>query len=126
MVVPEVEIGVRHAQALVVLELAGEITRHAEAELMGAYQLATERQPTALLVDFTAVDYINSTGIALIVGLVTRARKEGRELSAYGLTEHYTEIFAVTRLTEFITIYPSEQAAVCGARGRLARREQGR
>jgi anti-anti-sigma factor len=58
------------------------------------------------------VDYINSTGIALIVGLLARARKSHRRLLACGLSEHYIEIFQITRLADFMTVFPDEKSAV--------------
>ena len=58
------------------------------------------------------MDYINSTGIALIVGLMAQARKSNRRLLTYGLSDHYVEIFRITRLADFIGIFPNEQSAL--------------
>ena len=57
-----------------------------------------------MTLDFTNVDYINSTGIALIVGLLARARADACAISARGLSPHYREIFEITRLSDFMTI----------------------
>ena len=67
-----------------------------------------------VLLNFAEVDYINSTGIALIVGLLGRARAEGRTLAACGLSDHYREIFEITRLSDFIALYPDETSAPAG------------
>ncbi len=67
--------------------------------------MATE--PVVVL-DFAAVDYINSTGIALIVGVLAQARTSGQEIRARGLAEHYREIFRITRLSDFMTILDEE------------------
>jgi anti-sigma B factor antagonist len=64
-----------------------------------------------VLLDFSDVDYINSTGIALIVGILAEARKHGQELQAAGLAEHYREIFRITRLSDFMTILDEGEAA---------------
>ena len=93
---------VRHEDGAVVVELTGEITSAAEQGLNDAYaEVAGE--PSVLL-DFSAVDYINSTGIAVIVGILAQARRNGQELRAGGLAEHYREIFRITRLSDFMTI----------------------
>jgi anti-anti-sigma factor len=85
-----------------VLQLSGDISSGAEAGLQLAYAgVATE--PVVVL-DFANVDYINSTGIALIVGLLAQARAAGQEVQARGLAEHYREIFRITRLSDFMTI----------------------
>jgi anti-anti-sigma factor len=67
-----------------------------------------------VLLNFGGVGYINSTGIALIVGLLAQARKERRQLLACGLSEHYREIFEITRLSDFMTTYADESAALTG------------
>ena len=63
-----------------------------------------------LLLDFANVEYINSTGIALIVGLLARARTDQRPVSARGLSEHYREIFEITRLSDFMTILAEDSS----------------
>ena len=109
-----VEVRVRHLTALAVLDLGGDITSQAQEDLAAAYDKATEIDPSAVLLNFTAVSYINSTGIALLVGLLARARSENRRLLACGLTPHYTEIFQVTRLSDFMDIYEDEDGAIRG------------
>lgn len=93
-----------------VIELRGDVNRGAQAGLADAYDEA-EQGPGRLLLDFVNVDYINSTGIALIVGILARARAAGRDVGAFGLTEHYRELFQITRLSDFMTIYDNEGAA---------------
>ncbi len=61
-----------------------------------------------MVLNFSEVDYINSTGIALLVGLLARTMKAQRKMAAYGLTDHYLEIFQITRLADFIKLYPDE------------------
>jgi anti-anti-sigma factor len=96
--------GVAAAEADLAIQLQGEIDGRAEATLQDAYTEAAQRDPRRLLLDFAEVDYINSTGIALIVGLLARARKERREIVARGLSAHYREIFEITRLADFMSI----------------------
>jgi anti-sigma B factor antagonist len=85
-----------------VIALTGDVDRNAEAALDAAYEQAGPA--AAIVLDFTDVSYINSTGIAVIVGLLARARTNGQQLSARGLTEHYRQIFEITRLADFMTI----------------------
>jgi anti-anti-sigma factor len=67
-----------------------------------------------VILNFTDVDYINSTGIAVIVGLLARARSDGRPLKAFGLSDHYREIFQITRLADFMPIFDDQPAALAG------------
>jgi anti-sigma B factor antagonist len=93
-----------------VVHLTGTVNRLAKDGLETAYEEATS-QPGRVLIDFGDVDYINSTGIAVIVGVLARARAEGREVGAFGLSDHYREVFQITRLADFMAIYEDENAA---------------
>lgn len=101
-----------HLKNAVIIDLHGEINGTVEAGLTAAYDQAETHKPETIILNFTDVDYINSTGIALIVGLLARARKSHRTLTVYGLSEHYAEIFQITRLADFMHIYQDEQSLV--------------
>lgn len=105
-----------HGDPLVaVIALNGQIDREALAPLNAAYDEIHLAGPASVLLDFGAVDYINSTGIALIVGILGKARAEGRSVLATGLTAHYQHIFEITRLSDFIAVYPDVDSALAGA-----------
>jgi anti-anti-sigma factor len=97
-----------------IIDLQGEINGSAEAELNHAYQQADQANPGSIVLNFKNVVYINSTGIALIVGLLAQARKAHRRLVVFGLSEHYQEIFRITRLSDFMQIYEDEHSALVG------------
>lgn len=92
-----------------VIELSGTVNRGSKEEMEKAYEEASSL-PGEILLDFGKVDYINSTGIAVIVGLLAMARAEKRSVGATGLTEHYREVFEITRLADFMHIYEDAAA----------------
>ena len=112
MAVRHLEVEVRREHGGAVLDLRGEINGFAQEALDVAYAEAEAQNPEAILLNFEGVDYINSTGIALIVGLLARARAAKRRLVAYGLSDHYVEIFNITRLSDFVSVLPDEQSAL--------------
>jgi anti-anti-sigma factor len=66
-----------------VLTLFGDIDGSAADVLTAAYERAVaEHDPAAVVLDFAAVSYINSTGIALIVSVLARARSQRRKVVA--------------------------------------------
>ncbi len=103
---------VRRHNGLAILDLHGEINANAEEALTRAYAQAVSEPSANVLLNFAGVDYINSTGIALIVGLLAQARKSGRRLLTSGLSPHYIEIFKITRLADFMSIYANEASAL--------------
>ena len=109
------EATVRRRTGTAIIDLRGEADAFAEEALSAAYTEATREDPPAVLLNFREVDYINSTGIALIVALLAQARKSRRKVLACGLSDHYQEIFQITRLADFMSIFPDEESAMADA-----------
>ncbi len=103
---------VRVTANAVILDLHGEINLQADEALNAAYTTAVTHQPAIIVLNFSDVVYVNSTGIALIVGLMAQARKARQSLRVYGLSEHYKEIFHITRLTDFMQVCENEGQAL--------------
>jgi anti-sigma B factor antagonist len=95
-----------------VLSLHGDINAGARGRLEAAYTEAERARTEAMVLDFSDVEYINSTGIALIVGVLARARAANLAVVAFGLSDHYRQIFQITRLSDFVGIYPDQATAL--------------
>jgi anti-anti-sigma factor len=105
--------GIRIPRArIVVLDFSGDLRGDAREDLEAAYADAATREPQSVVLNLTDVGYMDSTGIALLVGLLARTRRDGRDLCAYGLSDHYREIFAITRLSEYIHVFDDELSAL--------------
>jgi anti-sigma B factor antagonist len=109
------EARVRKERGGTVLDLRGEISGVAQEALNAAYAEAEAKDPGAIILNFEGVDYIDSAGIVLIGNLLAKARASKRSLLAYGLSDHYVEIFDITRLSDFVSIFPDEESALSGA-----------
>jgi anti-anti-sigma factor len=110
MATSELQAAVRRHDGVPVIDLTGDVNASAEEALNAAFAEATADGPEAVVLNFTAAHYINSTGIALIVGLLAQARTSGTEVKAVGLSDHYREIFEITRLADFMTIERNDDA----------------
>jgi anti-sigma B factor antagonist len=99
-------------KATSVLDIHGEINAFAENVLMDAYTQATSQGAKNIVLNFTGLEYMNSSGIGLLVTLLVRANRQKQRLVACGLTEHYQQIFELTRLNEAITIFQTEAEAL--------------
>jgi anti-anti-sigma factor len=115
MTTSELQASVRKREGVPLIDLTGDVNAGAEGALNDAYAEATSAGGGSVVLNFEHAEYINSTGIALIVGLLAEARKNGVEVKAFGLSDHYREIFEITRLADFMTIADNEERAVSGA-----------
>jgi anti-sigma B factor antagonist len=108
-----IQIAVRPlAPATAALDVKGEINANAEAALTEAHNQASAAGARNLLLNFSQLDYMNSSGIGLLVTLLIRARRQNQKLLACGLSDHYRQIFELTRLNEAISIYSNEAEAL--------------
>jgi anti-sigma B factor antagonist len=82
---------------------------------MDAYARAADPSTRVVALDFRELDYMNSTGIGLLVTLLVRAQRQRQQLMAFGLSEHYRQILSLTRLDEAIGVVDSEADALAGA-----------
>ncbi len=113
---PNLTIQVRRAASkLAILDIHGEVTGFGENTLMDAYTQASNMGVRAICLNFTNLDYMNSSGVGLLVTLLIRIQRQKQRLIAFGLSDHYQQIFELTRLNEAIGIYDSEAAAIDAA-----------
>ncbi len=105
----ELQVTVSEGGGAKILALHGDLDATGDAALTGAYAEATANGTGAVVLDFSEAGYINSTGIAVIVGLLAQARTQGVAIAARGLSDHYREIFEITRLADFMTIEGSTE-----------------
>ena len=99
-----------------VIDIQGDITAASEDVLMEAYARASDDGVHAIVLGFTGLDYMNSGGIGLLVTLLVRAQRQHQRVLAFGLSEHYRQIFELTRLDEAMSIHDSEDEALAAAR----------
>ena len=95
-----------------ILRIAGDVTSASDAELTGGFGAALDAGARAVVLDFAAMEYMNSGGIGLLVTLLVRAQRAGARLLAIGLSDHYRQILSLTRLDEAIEIQPDEATAL--------------
>ena len=102
---------VRQRDGVAVIDVRGDVDGRAEESLERAWVEALAKRPTAVALNFTETGYINSTGIALIVGMLASARTQHVPIRAFGLSPHYREIFEITRLADFLAISLDEDGS---------------
>jgi anti-sigma B factor antagonist len=103
---------VRKVGSAGIIDIKGDVTAGSEETLMDAYTEASAEAAKKIVLNFEGLDYMNSSGIGLLVTLLVRAQRQGQTVSAFGLTDHYRQIFELTRLDDAITIHDNEESAL--------------
>lgn len=113
---PNVTVHVRYVNSAVsIIDIDGEVTAFADSVLTNAYTAASTNTTKTIIFNFSGLEYMNSSGIGLLVTLLIRMNRKHQRLFAYGLTDHYKHIFELTRLDEAIGIYDTEANALNAA-----------
>jgi anti-sigma B factor antagonist len=98
-----------------IVDIKGDVTSACEPVLMSAYESAGGGEAKRVVLNFSNLDYMNSGGIGMLVTLLVRAKRQHQQLAAFGLSEHYRQIFALTRLDEVIGIHATAADALTAA-----------
>jgi anti-sigma B factor antagonist len=91
-----------------IIDIEGDVSAFAEDVLMEAYSEASSPTTRTIILNFNGLEYMNSSGIGLLVTLLIRANRQKQRMFAFGLSDHYKHIFELTRLNEAIGIYDTE------------------
>ena len=91
-----------------IIDIEGDVSAFAEDALMEAYAEASTPTTRTIILNFNGLEYMNSSGIGLLVTLLIRINRQKQRMLAFGLSEHYKHIFELTRLNEAIGIYDTE------------------
>jgi anti-anti-sigma factor len=97
-------------QSITVLRFSGDISSTSKESVLGAWQNVNGGGP--VLLDFSKVDYINSSGIALIIQMLMEADKTGRKVAAFGLTPHFQKVFTMVGIGKYAGLHKDEPTAV--------------
>jgi len=95
-----------------VLRFEGDISSTSKEAVIGAYQALPKETTKLLLLDFTKVDYINSSGIALVIQLLIQAANSGQKVIAFGLSPHFTKVFTMVGITKYAQLHTNQDAAL--------------
>jgi anti-anti-sigma factor len=102
------EIRLEHKNEITLLHIHGDITAHSEPEINQAYETANARgHVRKFIIRFDEKAYINSGGIAVLIQVLARTRKNSQQISITGLSDHFKKIFNMVGITKFANIYNS-------------------
>ena len=110
--VSQVELKSAHGTAVTALRYAGDISSASKEPVLGTYQALDKLKHTSLLLDFAKVDYLNSSGIALVIQVLMEASKSGQTAAICGLTPHFTKVFTMVGIVKYAKLYQDEAAAL--------------
>jgi anti-sigma B factor antagonist len=95
-----------------VLRYEGDIASTSKDAVLGTFQSLPKQTAKNVLLDFTKVDYINSSGIALVIQMLIEASNSGQKVHAFGLSPHFTKVFTMVGITKYAGLFPNQTDAL--------------
>jgi anti-sigma B factor antagonist len=95
---------------LAVMRFEGDITSASEDAVLGHYR-SLPSGVSKILLDFSKVPYLNSSGIALVIQLLMAASKVPQKVICFGLSAHFVKVFTMLGLAKYTTLVVDEAAA---------------
>jgi anti-anti-sigma factor len=114
MLEDELSVEIRERDGVAIIDLNGDVTTFSEEKINRAYAQVTSQGAKQILLNFRQNDYINSAGIAILIGIVTEVNRNGQKLAVSGLSQHFQKIFRMVGLAQYAEIYQDEDEAVRG------------
>jgi anti-anti-sigma factor len=114
MLEDELTVSTREREEVAIIDLVGDVTTFAEEKINSAYREVTNKGARFVLLNFRQNDYINSAGIAILIGIVTEVNRNSQKLAVSGLSQHFQKIFRMVGLAQYAEIYQDEEEAMAG------------
>ena len=104
----------RSGASVAVLAFNGDIASTSKDAILDAYR-GLDGGTARILLDFSHAEYINSSGIAVIIQLLLEASKGGKHtVGIFGLSPHFNKVFTMVGVAKYATLSPNEATALSG------------
>jgi anti-anti-sigma factor len=96
-----------------VVTISGRLAMGGEPErLDAAIKSLLQKDQKKFVLDLTALDYVDSSGLGMLVSCLTNVRKAGGELSLAGANPRIKRILAMTRVDTMMPMFDTLAAAM--------------
>lgn len=99
-----------------ILDLDGEVDVYTAPMLKEAMTKQVDGGKKNLVVNLQKVEYLDSTGLGILIGGVKRLREIQGTLRMFGASPRITRIFDITGLNAIFDVYPTEQDALASSK----------
>ena len=108
----DIQVSISQKVDVSILQIEGDVTAITGESIEEAYQKVTTAGARKILLYFDKDGYINSGGIAILIGIASESRKNGQTVRMTGLSGHFQKIFNMVGLTKYTEIFQTEELAL--------------
>ena len=108
----DIEVALSQKDDVSIISIAGDVTPVTGEAIENAYRQASAAGARKILLRFNGENYINSGGIAILIGITAESRAAGQVIRVAGLSDHFRKIFAMVGLSKYAQIFLTEEEAL--------------
>lgn len=97
--------------AVTVLSLKGRLDASATRDIKDKVKLLSGDKPLNLVIDMDGVDFIDSSGLGILVASLRTVNKKGGDIKISSLQDQVRSIFELTRLHRLFEIFDDSASA---------------
>ena len=97
-----------------IIEMAGDVTANTGQLVEDAYKQICDDGVKKVVLAFNGHNYINSGGIASLIGIAAESKGREQVIRVAGLSEHFHKIFDMMGLTRYMELFPTLENAMEG------------
>ncbi|HEY2805680.1 MAG TPA: STAS domain-containing protein [Gemmatimonadales bacterium] len=97
-----------------IVALAGNLDSNTSPQAQLALDAMLAGGVTRVAIDFTALDYISSAGLRVLLGTAKKLSAKGGALHVFGLNETVREVFDISGFSTILAVFRTEAEAVKG------------
>ncbi len=95
-----------------VLYLSGQINAFSDKDISETYEEIEFDNIPKLIVNFENIEYINSAGVATLIGIVTDIVRKKGILKFVGLAPHYKRVVEIVGITDYVGLHDTVEEAL--------------
>jgi anti-anti-sigma factor len=108
----DIEVSISNKNDVSIIAIKGDVTANTGEAIEKAYHQVSQDGAKRILLCFDKGSYINSGGIAILIGIAAESRENAQTIRMTGLSDHFKKIFHMMGLTKYTEIFPSEESAL--------------
>ena len=98
--------------SVTLFEIKGDVTVASDPAFKEAYREVKSRGADRILFQFTEDAYINSGGIAVLIQILAKTRRNGQRVAISGISDHFKKIFNMVGITKFADVFDTPEMAL--------------
>ncbi|MBL7923986.1 MAG: STAS domain-containing protein [Bacteroidia bacterium] len=108
----EFEYNITEKDTYALISLKGNlIEKNQASELMDEVNLLSEKDSSNFIINLSDFKYMNSTGLNVLLGILSKARKSGGEAVICAVPEKIKTLLVITKLVNVFSVVDNEELA---------------